>query len=596
MKTIHESINEIATEFPEKTVIRYLQNDSWEYITYSELEQAVKLTAQGLAELGEGVDSKISIMSENRPEWVVSYFAVVSIGAIAIPIDATLGEIETEHIIKHSETRTIICSMKCYDVICRILNHLPNLHNIILLDRNILVKHHQKGEGQSKEIIKEVQNKNNQKNFMTYEEIMGKGIKRLLSNPHSFHLRSDTDLASILYTSGTTGSPKGVMLTHRNFMSNVEGAQKHLLVTENDNFLVLLPLHHAFTFTACMLLPLSKGGKISFVDIMSRDRTRLIMECQPTVMLGVPMLYSKIYKGIMRQIESSFVKRMIFNYGGKKIIGNALKKNLGGKIRVMVSGAAPMDPSVIEGFAGIGINFMEGYGLSETSPVVSCNPLNVHKIKIGSVGTPLNGVEVKIFNPDSDGIGEIAVKGDTVMQGYYKNPELTAKVLQNGWFFTGDLGKIDSDNFIFITGRAKDVIVTSGGKKVYPEIVENLLSTSKFIAESLVLGYKTRGEVGEGVGVLIFPDYEALLSHAKKEGLIFEGVVSIDTLTEDAKDEIIEKYHDFLEKEVKSRMDKLAPYQRITRISIERDEFSKTSTKKIKRFLYKGRLEIADIG
>jgi long-chain acyl-CoA synthetase len=243
------------------------------------------------------------------------------------------------------------------------------------------------------------------------------------------------------------------------------------------------------------------------------------MECRPTVMLGVPMVYSKIYKGIIRQVESSFIKRMIYNFGGKKIIGNVLKKNLGGKIRVMVSGAAPMDPSVIEGFTGIGINFMEGYGLSETSPVVSANPIN--KIKIGSVGIPLNGVEVKIFNPDSDGIGEIAVKGDNVMQGYYKNPEQTAKVLHDGWFFTGDLGKIDSDNYIFITGRAKDVIVTSGGKKVYPELVENILITSKFIAESLVLGYKTGGAVGEGVGVLIYPDYEALLSQAKKECFIF---------------------------------------------------------------------------
>ena len=595
MKTIHESIGEIAARFPDKTVMRYLHNDSWEFVNYSEFEQAIKLTAFGLTEIGEIANSKISIMSENRPEWVISYFAIVSIGAIGIPIDATLGEIETEHILKHSETTTIICSIKCYNVFSQFLSQLPSLKNIIILDNNIIVKRTQKDTGHSKELIEEFRNKYKNINFMTYEDLLEKGIERMMRKPPEFPIRSDTDLASILYTAGTTGSPKGVMLTHKNFMSNVLAAQKRLTVTESDNFLVLLPLHHAFTFTACMLLPLSKGGMMSFVDIMSRERSRLIMECQPTVMLGVPLLYSKIYKGIIRQVESSFIKRMIFYCGGKKIIGKVLKKNLGGKMRVMVSGAAPMNPSIIDGFVGIGVNFMEGYGLSETAPVVSANPLGFKNIKIGSVGPPLDGIEVKIFDPDSDGIGEIAVKGDNVMQGYYKNPERTAMVFRDGWFMTGDLGRIDSDNFIFITGRAKDVIVTPGGKNVYPEVVENILSTSKFIAESLVIGYNTKDEIGEGVGVLLFPDYEALLSKAKKEGVVFENEVSIESLTEEAKNEIIGKYHGFLENEVKSRMNKLAPYQRITRISIERDEFSKTSTKKVRRFLYKGRMEIAEI-
>ena len=594
MKTIHETIRDIADKFPDKTALRYIQNDSWEFVTYSDLEQAVDLTAHGLADIGEGFDSKIAIMCENRPEWVVSYLSIVYLGGVSVPIDAALGEVETEHILKHSEVRTIICSMKCYDIISRILSQLPFLQNIIILDRNIIVKHHQKGEGRGKELIDNGRKSNHHKNFLSYEDIREQGIARMISNPPPFPFRSETDLASILYTSGTTGSPKGVMLTHRNFISNVEATKRHIIVDEVDNFLLLLPLHHAFPFTTCMLLPLSSGAGISFVDIMSRDRTRLIMECQPTIMLGVPMLYSKIYKGIIRQIEQSFVKRMIFNYGGKKIIGSALKKKLGGKIRLMVSGAAPMDPSIIEGFTSIGISFMEGYGLSETSPVASANPKD--RIKIGSVGIPLSGVQVRIINPDNEGIGEIAIKGDNVMQGYYKSPEQTARVMQDGWFLTGDLGKIDSDNFIFITGRAKDVIVNSGGKNIYPEVVEHILSTSKYISESLVLGYKTRGVVGEEVGVLIYPDYEALITHAAKEGITFQEEVKVDALTEDAKDEIIGKFRGFLENEVKSRMDKLAAYQRITRIGIERDEFTKTSTRKIKRFLYKGRLDIADIG
>jgi len=252
-----------------------------------------------------------------------------------------------------------------------------------------------------------------------------------------------------------------------------------------------------------------------------------------------------------------------------------------------------MEPSIIDGFVNLGIGFIEGYGLTETSPVVSVNPPG--SIKVGSVGPAINGVHVKIVNPDSEGIGEIAIKGDNVMKGYYKNPEQTEKVNKDGWFHSGDLGKIDNDGYIFITGRAKDVIVNRGGKNVYPEVVEAEISESRFISESIVLGYRTKGLVGEDVGVLISPDYESLIEHAHKEEITFKEHIDINELTEDAKDELIESFRSLLESEVKSRMDKLAPYQRVSRIGIERDEFTKTSTRKIKRFLYKGRLDIVDI-
>jgi long-chain acyl-CoA synthetase len=342
-----------------------------------------------------------------------------------------------------------------------------------------------------------------------------------------------------------------------------------------------------------MALPLSAGGKVSFVDIMSRDRTRLIAECKPTIMVGVPLLYTKIYKGIIRQIETSKVKSFLFRYGGKKIIGAGLKRKLGGILRIMVSGAAPMDPMVIEGFVNLGIEFLEGYGLTETSPVVSCNPLG--KIKIGSIGIPIPGVEVRIDNPDHEGIGELLVRGDNVMQGYYKNPESTEQVLRDGWLATGDLGKIDEDGYISITGRAKDVIVTRGGKNVYPDGVEAEINKSRFIAESIVLGYGTKGMVGEDVGVLIFPDYEMLIGHAKNQNIPLKGEKDFANLTEDDKDELIETFRTLLEDEVRASMEKLAHYQRVTRIGIERDEFIKTSTRKIKRFLYTGRLDIVDI-
>jgi long-chain acyl-CoA synthetase len=594
MNTIDGVFRETVRNFPDSIVMRYFQADSWDHITYAEMNNAVNVIAHGLDSLGVGNESKIAIMCENRPEWIVSYISILTTGSIAVPIDAMLGEVETEHILKHSAAETIICSMRTYDIISRIMSEIDTLKNIVILDSNITIRHDHNGAGEGKKLVDKSKMYNHHKKFISYDELRELGKSRMGESEVEFPEKSIEDLASIIYTSGTTGSPKGVMLTHRNFISNVDSTKSVLTIDNNDNFLLLLPLHHAFPFTTCFALPIARGASISFVDIMSRSRQRLIMECRPTIMVGVPLLYSKIYKGIIRQVESSKIKSMIFNYGGKKIIGKALKKKLGGMLRIMVSGAAPMDPAIIDGFVDLGIEFLEGYGLTETSPMLSANIPGA--IKLGSVGPPLIGVEVKIEKPDEEGIGEIVVKGDLVMQGYYNNPEQTNKVLKDGWFYTGDLGYMDEDNYIFITGRAKDVIVTRGGKNVFPEMVENVINKSKYISESLVIGYRTQGMVGEDVGVLVYPEYESIIEHAAAKGISFTEEMVADSLTEDAKDEIIGKYRTLLEQEVKNSMKQLASYQRISRVGLERDEFTKTSTKKIKRFLYNGRLDIRDIG
>jgi long-chain acyl-CoA synthetase len=593
MDTIDGSFRESVRKYPDLIAMRYYQDETWEHITYSELKNAVNITAAGLMDMGIGKESKVAIMSENRPEWVVCYLAIISSGAIAVPIDALLGESETEYILNHSGAQTIICSMRSYEVVNRILSGLEFLKNVIVFDRNITIRHDHKGHGDGQDIVNNGRKTNSHKSFLSYDELREKGKKIPEQGEVTYPDKDINEIVSILYTSGTTGTAKGVILTHKNIMSNVEAVPYVISVSCEDRFLLLLPLHHVFPFTVVMAIPLSIGASINFVDILSRDRTRLIMECQPTLMVGVPLLYSKIYRGIIRQVEASKLKNFLLKYGGRKIIGKALKKKLGGKLRYMVSGAAPMEPSIIEGFVNLGIDFLEGYGITETSPIVSANLPGA--IKISSVGPPIKGVEVKINNPDSENIGEIIISGDNVMKGYYKNPELTAKVVKDGWFYSGDLGKIDEDGYIFITGRAKDVIVNRGGKNVYPEVVEAEINKSRFITESIVLGFKTEGIVGEDVGVLISPDYETLNEYAVKEEISLKEHFDINELTEDTKDEMIDIFHSLLETEVKNRMDKLAPYQRVTRIAIERDEFTKTSTRKIKRFLYKGRLDIVDI-
>ncbi|MFC1651339.1 AMP-dependent synthetase/ligase [Candidatus Latescibacterota bacterium] len=592
MNTIDSVFRETVRKFPDSIILRYFQAETWEHITYSEMNNAVNVIAHGLVNIGVDDKSNVAIMCENRPEWMVSYLSIVTTGAVAVPIDAALGEVETEHILKHSAADTIICSMRTYEIINHVMSEIYTLKNIIIMDSNVTIRHDHNGTGEGKKLV-DMGKKNHQKNFISYDELREQGKNRLGQGEVKFPEKTVNNLASIIYTSGTTGSPKGVMLSHNNFISNIESTKSIITVTPEDNFLLLLPLHHAFPFTTCFALPIARGASISFVDIMSRNRQSLIMESKPTIMLGVPLLYSKIYKGIIRQVESSKIKSLIFKYGGKKIIGKALKKKLGGMLRIMVSGAAPMDPAIIEGFVNLGIEFLEGYGLTETSPILSGNIPGA--IKLGSVGPPLVGVEVKIDAPDDEGIGEIVVKGELVMQGYYNNPEQTNKVLRDGWFYTGDLGYVDDDNYIFITGRAKDVIVTRGGKNVFPEMVENVINKSRFIAESLVIGYRTEGMVGEDVGVIVYPDYESLIEHAAEEDITFIEEMNVEQLTEDAKDELIEKFRPLLEQEVKNKMDQLASYQRISRIGLERDEFIKTSTKKTKRFLYNGRLDIKDI-
>ena len=593
MLTIDGCFRKSADRYPDRIAMQYYQDESWDKINYAEMLQAVNVTAAGLGDLGVVDSTKVAIMSENRPEWVVSYMAIVSMGGIAVPIDALLGESETEHILNHSEATTILCSMRCYEVISRIISNLSALKNIVIFDRNITVRHDHRGHGEGQKVVNSGRRANGKKIFLSYDELRTRGLQTMKKGVISYPTKDVNHLASIIYTSGTTGTPKGVLLTHKNFIANVESFAHIIKANEEDNFLLLLPLHHVFPFTTCLVFSAMLGAALSFVDILSRDRTRLIMECQPTLMLGVPLLYSKIFRGIIRQVEASKIKNFIYKYGGKRIIGKALKKKLGGKLRYMISGAAAMEPDVIKGFTSLGIKFIEGYGLTESSPVVSANPPDA--IKIGSIGPPVHDVEVKILNPDSEGVGEIVVRGENIMQGYYKNPEQTAAVIKNGWFHTGDLGRMDEDNYIFITGRAKDVIVNRGGKNVYPDVVESEINKSRFIAESVVIGYATAGRVGEDVGVLIYPDYEALYDQAKKDGVTFKEHISIDDLTEDAKDELIGKYRILLEDEVKKSMTHLAPHQRVSRIAIERDEFVKTSTRKIKRFLYKGRLDILQL-
>ena len=593
MMTIDGNMRDCARKWPDSVALSYYIDEEWEKISYTELAEAVDVIAHGLADLADGPDTKIALMCENRPEWVVSYLAILTAGAVAVPLDAQLAESEAEMILNHSETRVIICSMKCYEVIQRVLSETSSIRTVVVLDRTFIVRHDHNGENTWAAFFDRIRKVNRHATFMSYVDLREKGMTRRNGTPPPFPKRTLDDLCSIIYTSGTTGTPKGVMLAHRNILQNVTAIHSKLHMTTDDTVLLLLPLHHVLPFTGCFALSISYGASLCFVDIMSRARQKLIMEGRPTIMVGVPLLFVKMYRGVMREVEKSRIKSAIFKYGGKKIVGRAFKRKLGGRVRNMVCGGAPMDPEIAQGFLDMGIDFLEGYGLTETAPVIACN--RPGESRAGTVGPPLPGVEVKIVDPDDEGVGEIAARGDNVMRGYFNNPDATRQAIRDGWIFTGDLGRLDSDGFLLITGRKKDMIVTRGGKNVYPDFIEKYINDIPIVAESVVIGFRTAGETGEDVGALVNPDYEMLLEHAAARGIALSHPMTVDTLTEDDRFELVNHYRDTIEKAVQTEMKRIPQYMRVTRIVVELEEFTKTSTKKIKRFLYRGRLDISDI-
>ncbi|MFH1347123.1 MAG: AMP-binding protein, partial [Candidatus Margulisiibacteriota bacterium] len=381
------------------------------------------------------------------------------------------------------------------------------------------------------------------------------------------------DTASIVYTSGTTGVPKGVMLTHRNIMSNVVSVASLFDLGPKDNFLSVLPLHHTFETTAGFLGPFHEGCTITYAEsLKSYSILRNMRETGVTVMCGVPLLYQLFYDGILREVEekglskvfsvlfavSRFFKSVIGANIGKTLFKTVHKK-FGGKIRFFVSGGAALDPDVARNFDLMGFIILQGYGLSESSPILTCNTLK--KNKIGSVGKAIPGVEIKIAGAEP--VGEILAFGPNIMMGYYKRKELSSRVVVNGWLHTGDVGYLDEEGFLFITGRSKDVIVTGSGVNVYPEEIEFVLNKIPAVKESCVMGDKVKTGARKGteeVIALIVPDFEKL------------GETSEEFI------------HKTISEEVRNLNKKMADYKRIARFIIRKEELPKTRLKKIKRF------------
>ncbi|MBN1383457.1 MAG: AMP-binding protein [Elusimicrobia bacterium] len=560
-KTVIEMIENSCRIYGKKIAMQINRAGVYQKYTYEEVWNNLDNIAKALVKDHFTSGDRAAVYAENRPEWGMAYLGISRAGGIVVPLDAQLSVSELEHIIIHSGVKVVFVSGKYIENIMEISGSVRSLKKTICFD-----------------------SVSEDTGITTLVKFLKTGEESRIHLPHK---PKPDDSISILYTSGTTGVSKGVMLTQKNIIVDIDLAGQMIRFDENDTFLSVLPIHHIFECTCGFLLPLYGGCAITYADsLKSKSIINCIKETKVTIMLGVPLLFEKLCNGIIKAVkEKSLPVRTIFkscicmvNLTKKlmnKKIGHSVFKNLREKaglssIRFFVSGGGPLREDVAEIFDNLGLTILQGYGLTETSPMVS---LSTEKyLNYYSVGLPLPEIEVKIDEPGTDGIGEILIKGPIVMKGYYKNPEATNEVLKNGWFYTGDLGYIDKKGFMHITGRKKDVIVTSGGKNVYPEELEFKLDTSEFIAESLVYGmHVSEKDRGEKIYAIIVPDYEAIDLYGQKTGRSFDSEQEIQTL---------------INHEVK-RIDSILPvYKRISGFKIHSEELIKTSTKKIKRYLY----------
>lgn len=552
MATIRTLLLDAAAKASNRTFVRWKSAGNWHTWTFNDVYKRSRIISEVAHKLGAKHGTTVALMMENRPEWIITYLGLSSIGCRVVPIDARLQEGEVSYILRDAEVHAVFASGRIWPTLNAIMGSLPDLRHIVLLDGVV-----SKDEKEGKVRIHDFTRIN--------DECQEKAMQ-----PDAFFDRSvpvESDVTSIIYTSGTTGRPKGAMLTHGNFTAQLdEGALKFFKVYEDDNFLLVLPLHHAFAFTANFLVPLRCRCEISIVENL-RTVAENMREVSPSILLAVPLLAEKMLNAVMAKLKKSNLAMFLLKVGLGRLIGKKIRAGLGGRLRLIICGGAASDPEMLKGYRKFGISSFEGYGLTETAPICALNPES--DVRVGSVGKSLPNCEIRIFNPGPDGNGEIQVKGPVVMKGYFRNEAATAACMDGEWFMTGDMGRMDKDGYVTITGRKKCLIVNREGKNIYPEEVELAINNSPWILESLVVGYTEEGDSAERVGAIIVPNLDYFAAHR-------------DGVQARSDDEIIEKCR----AEVQKMVNELSTYKRPRKLAFRMEPFEKTTTLKIKRFLY----------
>lgn len=560
-KTIKEIFIRSREKFADDTFIleKFNPKDSFTKISYKQFTDDVIALGTALTNKYNLKDERVVIIGENTYNWYVSYMAMLCGAGIAVPVDKELPANEIQNVIERSKAAAVIYSGKKKDIIKKIEDSLPIVKYFIQMNSD------NKLEGRT----------------VGFNTIISEG-KELVKAGDNSYMKIEIDpeeFKVLIFTSGTTSNAKGVMLCNRNLAANVNAVSPYVKLYKKDRFFSVLPLHHTYESTIGFLLPFANGCSIAVCQGLKYIVPNL-KETKPTAMLAVPLLIENLYKKINATIQKSgkagLVTSMIHITNALKSVGVDIKKkvfaeiyeNLGGNLRIIVSAAAPIDSKIGKWVQDIGINFLQGYGLTETAPIAALTP--EFEPKIGSAGKAVVCAELKIDNPNENGEGEVLIKSETLMLGYYEDKEATDEVIKvdeegNRWFHSGDVGYLDEDGFLFITGRSKNVIVTQNGKNIYPEEIELMLGNIPEIKECMVYGKEVEGEKELVISARVIPNYEEI---EEKHG----------------KDLSEKQIHDIIWEKIKEVNHQLTSYKAIKNLEIKKDEFVKTTTMKIKRF------------
>ncbi|MDQ3347928.1 MAG: long-chain fatty acid--CoA ligase [Acidobacteriota bacterium] len=577
--TIAELPFHMMGRFPKPLTIGRCRGDQVDGMSSKQVFERIRDVSLGLTALGVSPRDRVAIVAESRPEWILCDLGILAAGAVTVPIYPTLSAAQARYILQDSGARVAIVSTADQLGKLQEVRHLlPLLEAVVVMDA---------GAGQAASVL-------------TMDEVARRGHARMTGEwgagrtfREAARQVAPGDLATIIYTSGTTGEPKGVMLTHGNLVANLEAGSEVLALSQEDVALSFLPLSHSFERMVSYIY-LYAGVTIVFAESMEtigRDSATV----RPTVVTGVPRVYEKMQTRIVTAGEAaSPAKAAIFRWAVKagvakararltgrtpgpivsakaavadRLVFSTIRQRLGGRIRFFVSGSAPLGVSVLEFFHGIGLPIVEGYGLTETAPILTVNPTNAPRV--GTVGRPLPNVELRIADD-----GEILARGPNVMTGYYNKPEATAEVMKDGWFATGDIGTLDAEGYLRITDRKKDILVTSGGKNIAPQPIEDVLRRSPLVAEAVVLGDRRRY-----VAALLVPEFTAL--ERRLEGLGRPPAPRDELVT---RPDVVALYQEIVDGLNRD----LSPYERVKRMALLPSEFSVgtgelTPTLKVKR-------------
>lgn len=556
-ETIQEVFKETTVKNKDRVLIleKFKPKEAFTEITYGEFRNDVLGLGTALTKVLNMPNERVVIIGENTYYWYVAYMAMLCGAGIAVPVDKELPVNEIENVVKRAKATAVIYSTKKKEDIKKIKDNLPGVKYFIQMNSDEEI------EGRDVGI----------------EYLIAEGKKKVEAGDNSLleTIIDPDEFKVLIFTSGTTSNSKGVMLCNRNLAENINAVTAYVKFTEEDRMMSILPLHHTYESTIGFLFPFAMGASISVCQGLKYIVPDL-KETNPTAILTVPLLVENLYRKINASIEkggkAGVVNSMIHVTNALKSVGVDIKKkvfkeiydNLGGNLRIIVSAAAPIDAKIGKWLQDIGITFLQGYGLTETAPIAALTPDYDPRGDSGSTGKAVVCDEIKIEDPNENGEGEILIKGKTVMLGYYEDEEATSHAIVDGWFRSGDIGYMDKDGYIFITGRSKNVIVTQNGKNIYPEEIELLLGKIPEIKECMVYGKEVEGEKELTISVKVIPNYEEI---EEKHGRLSE-----------------EEVYNLLWEEIKKVNKSLTSYKAIKKLEIKKDEFEKTTTMKIKRF------------